>query len=139
MRVTARVPDVGQRVVVNPVLFPKRDFMAILNYLVKLVTRTFMPELSRNMESEGTFDFTDPQSTQGAVDLSRFIQVEDNGSDVTIISFAGMAVLFAGMPQFEFRNMLKEDRNNYNLIFLRDPYGTGYFRQHNGGGNGADF
>ncbi|MBL7648101.1 MAG: hypothetical protein JNK74_18105 [Candidatus Hydrogenedentes bacterium] len=139
MRLTARVPDVGQRVFVNSVLFPKRDFMAILNYLVKLVTRTFMPELSRNMESEGTFNFNDPQSAQGDVDLSRYIQVEDNGSDVTIVSFAGMAVLFAGMPQFEFRNMLKEDRNNYNLVFLRDPYRTGYFRQPDGGGDGADF
>lgn len=139
MRVTARVPDVGQLVVVNPVLFPKRDFMAILNYLVKLVTRTFMPELSRNMEAEGTFDFTDPQSAPGTVDLSRFIHVEDNGSDVTIVSFAGMAVLFAGMPQFEFRNMLKEDRNNYNLVFLRDPYRTCYFRQPDGRADGVDF
>jgi hypothetical protein len=136
---TARVPDVGQRVVVNPVLFPKRDFMAILNYLVKLVTRTFMPELSRNMEAEGAFDFADPQSAQGTIDLSRFIHVEDNGSDVTIVSFAGMAVLFAGMPQFEFRYMLKKDRNNYNLVFLRDPYRSCYCREPNGGPDGANF
>ena len=113
--------------------------MAILNFFVKLVSRVFMPELSKNMEAEGAFDFTDPEGAPGAYDLSRFIHVEDNGSDVTIVSFAGMAVLFAGMPQFEFRNMLKEDRNNYNLVFLRDPYRTCYCRHPNGEGDGANF
>lgn len=111
--------------------------MAILNFLVKLVSRIFMPELSRNMEVEGTFDFSEEDAA--GQDLSRFIHVEDNGSDITIVSFAGMAVLFAGMPQFEFRNMLKEDRNNYNLVFLRDPYRTCYFRQPNGQADGIEF
>lgn len=116
--------------------FPHWVLMAIINAAIKFLSRVFMPELSKNMEAEGTFEFTGELSEQ---DLSRFIQVEDNGSDVTIISFAGMAVLFAGMPQFEFRNMLKEDRNNYNLVFLRDPYRTCYFRQPDGSPNGVEF
>lgn len=141
---TENRPVVCAEHVLSPLIARRRpgavlESMAILNFFIKLVSRVFMPELSKNMATEGAFNFTDPDAAPGEIDLSRFIHVEDNGSDVTIVSFAGMAVLFAGMPQFEFRNMLKEDRNNYNLVFLRDPYRTCYFRQPNGDSDGANF
>ena len=113
--------------------------MAFLNFFIKLLSRIFMPSLARSMEQEGTFDFTDPGISSGDFDRSQFIQVEDNGSDVTIVSFAGMAVLYAGMPQFEFRQMLKENDNNYNLVFVRDPRRAGYFEHPTGGPGGIDF
>ncbi|MCF6286515.1 MAG: hypothetical protein L3K26_15170 [Candidatus Hydrogenedentes bacterium] len=113
--------------------------MAILNFIVKLVSRIFMPGLAKNMAEEGTFDFTTPGGTEGDFDRSKFIQVEDKGSDITIVSFAGAAVLFAGMPQFEFRKMLNENENNYNLVFVRDPRRSAYFEHPHGGPGGVEF
>jgi len=114
-------------------------YMAILNFFIKLASRIFMPGLARNMAAEGTFDFTGPDGAGCDFDRSQFIQVEDNGSDVTIVSFAGAAVLFAGLPQFEFRQMLKENDNNYNLVFVRDPRRSAYFEHPRGGPGGIEF
>jgi hypothetical protein len=113
--------------------------MAILNFFIKLASRIFMPTLAKNMAEEGTFDFTESGAPGSELDRSEFIQVEDNGSDVTIVSFAGAAVLFAGLPQFEFRQMLKENDNNYNLVFVRDPRRSAYFEHPNGGPGGIEF
>ena len=112
--------------------------MAILNSMIKLLSRIFLPSLAKSMAEEGTFDFTSPDG-EGTFDRSKFIQVEDKGSDVTIVSFAGAAVLFAGMPQFEFRKMLNENENNYNLVFVRDPRRSAYFEHPKGGPGGIEF
>lgn len=113
--------------------------MSILNFFIKLASRIFMPDLAKNMAHEGTFDFTESGAPGDTLDRGRFIQVEDNGSDVTIVSFAGAAVLFAGLPQFEFRQMLKENDNNYNLVFVRDPRRSAYFEHPEGGKGGLEF
>jgi len=113
--------------------------MSVRNFIIKLVSRIFMPGLAKSMAEEGTFDFREPDGADGDIDRSQFIQVEDNGSDVTIVSFAGAAVLFAGLPQFEFRQMLKENDNNYNLVFVRDPRRSAYFEHPRGGAGGIEF
>lgn len=113
--------------------------MAFVNFIIKLVSRIFMPSLAKNMADDGAYDFKSPEGGPGDFDRSPFIQVEDNGSDVTIVSFAGAAVLFAGLPQFEFRQMLKENDNNYNLVFVRDPRRSCYFEHPQGGPGGIDF
>tara|TARA_R110001592_G_scaffold37183_1_gene124196 strand:- start:146 stop:1075 length:930 start_codon:yes stop_codon:yes gene_type:complete len=113
--------------------------MAIRDFILKLVSRIFMPGLAKSMAEEGSFNFRSPDGSAGDFDRSPFIQVEDNGSDVTIVSFAGAAVLFAGLPQFEFRQMLKENDNNYNLVFVRDPRRSAYFEHPQGGPGGIDF
>jgi pimeloyl-ACP methyl ester carboxylesterase len=48
------------------------------------------------------------------------VEVDDRGSDVTIFTFAGLAVLYAGLPSFEFRRLLESAGDDYNLVFFRD-------------------
>ena len=90
------------------------------------------------MEQEGTFDFQEGGATR-VVDRSDYIEVEDNGSDVTIFSLAGMAVLFAGLPRYEFRRLLKENGNKYNLVFVRDTARAMYTKAPDGSDRGIAF
>lgn len=80
-----------------------------------------------------------PEDGGEAIDYGQYIQIEDNGADVTIVSFAGMAILFAGMPQFEFRRILRESAKGCNLVFVRDMRRTGYLEAPDGTATGADF
>ncbi len=109
----------------------------LLNATAKLLTRIVMPGLAKDMAREGHFDFRDPVT--GAFDRANFVEVEDNGADVTIISFAGMAVLWAGMPKFEFRKVLNETGIAANHIFVRDTQRACYFLGPDGAANGLDF
>lgn len=59
-------------------------------------------------------------------DSQQYMLVEDRGSDVTIFCFAGLAVLFAGLPTFEFRRLLKQHGDDYNLVFFRDIRRSAY-------------
>ncbi len=103
----------------------------IKNILFKWATRLFLPHLARHMEQEGTFDLD-----KCAED---YIHIEDCGSDKTIFCFSGMAVLFAGMPQFEFRRILKRHHKDFNLVFFRDTRRMGYYVAPDGSGNGLAF
>ena len=112
---------------------------AVANALIKLFIRLFFPGLAKDLATEGQFDFRDKTVSPEAVDPSDYLMVEDNGSDVTIISFAGMAVLYAGMPRFEFRKMLQDDRKPYNLIFVRDIHRSCYYMRPDGSSDGPAF
>jgi len=99
---------------------------SILNFFVKLFIRTFMPGIAKSLEEEGQFDFRQRPAGQDEPDLSLYIDVEDNGSDVTLICFAGMAVLYAAMPRFEFRKTLLTPGGRYNFIWVRDIHRSLY-------------
>ncbi len=116
----------------------QQESSVIRNFLIKLISRLFMPGIAKEMEREGQFDFQ-KRGPEEEYDYSQYIQVEDNGSDVTIVSFAGMAVLFAGMPQFEFRHMLKRAAKGCNLVFVRDLRRAGYCQAPDGTPTGLDF
>jgi hypothetical protein len=109
----------------------------IANSLYKWLARTFVSDVAKNMEREGTFDLNADEQLKGE-DLPHVL-VEDRGSDVTIFSFAGMAVLFAGLPVFEFRKLLKQNGADYNLVFFRDIRRSAYVMKPDGTAGGPDF
>ena len=78
------------------------------------------------MEEEGQFDFLDRMGGGCEVDASRYVELEDNGSSTTLICFAGMAVLYAAMPRFEFRKTLGDVGGVYNFVWVRDVHRSCY-------------
>lgn len=98
----------------------------LLDYFTRRIIRAFFPGIAQSLEHEGQFQLNDASSADGAIDLSQYIDVEDNGSDTTIICFAGMAVLYAAMPKFEFRKTLTVSGDTYNFIWVRDVYRAFY-------------
>ncbi|HOZ49049.1 MAG TPA: hypothetical protein PLO37_09500 [Candidatus Hydrogenedentes bacterium] len=98
----------------------------LLNAFVKLFIRMFLPGIARSLEEEGQFDFQDKTGGQAGTDPSLCLSVEDNGADTTVICFAGMAVLYAAMPKFEFRKTLLDVGGHYNFIWVRDVHRSLY-------------
>lgn len=119
-------------------LLPTSETPVIFNAFLRFAARLFMPGIAREMAREGQMDFR-KQGADREYDLGNYIRVEDNGSDTTIIAFAGMAVLFAGMPQFEFRSILKKAGQGCNLIFVRDTRRAGYCEAPDGTPTGLQF
>jgi len=74
----------------------------VLQKVVIKFLEVFMPGAASAIKTEGQFSMTD-HGHAGTLEPSTYIDVEDNGADVTLVSFAGMAVLYAAMPKFEFK------------------------------------
>lgn len=87
----------------------------------KVVTGALMPDLNKQMAMEGLFDA--PTTASGTLE---HVLVEDNGADVTVFSFSGFDILFAGQARFEFRNALQGLGQNANFVFIRDIQRTGF-------------
>ena len=104
------------------------------NMLFRWVARIFVPDVAANMAREGTMNTDAPDSAD-----EQFMVVEDNGSDVTVFCWAGMAVLFAGMPAFEFRKLLVDQGDRFNLVFFRDLRRIGYMEKPDGSDGGVEF
>jgi len=113
--------------------------MGIANSFVRVFIRVFFPGFARDLKQEGQFDFRPKLVPLDAVDLSDYIEVQDNGSDITVVSFAGMAVLYAGMPRFEFRKVLEHGGSRYNFVFVRDIHRCCYFVTPDGSSDGTVF
>jgi len=104
------------------------------NLIFRWVTRLFLPDLAKQMEREGTL------AVDGAAEQAPpYVQVEDHGGDVTLFCFSGMAVLFAGLPSFEFRKLLSKHALKYNLVFFRDIHRLGYQATPDGQPGGVAF
>ncbi|MBI5093960.1 MAG: hypothetical protein HZB26_16155 [Candidatus Hydrogenedentes bacterium] len=97
---------------------------SLRNAIFKGAARLFVPGLAEQMRREGTLDLHEANPAKN--DELEHITVEDRGSDVTIFAFSGLAVLFAGMPTYEFRSLLLDGDHNYNLVFFRDLRRMGY-------------
>jgi hypothetical protein len=108
------------------------------NAIVRALFRVFFPGVAKNMEDEGQFDFRNKENGR-CLDASLYIDVEDNGSDVTVICFAGMAVLYSAMPKFEFRKTLLSAGGKYNFIWVRDIHRSMYDLAPDGSGSGYGF
>lgn len=104
------------------------------NLIFKWSARLFLPHLAKQMEREGFFSYP-----SGPVEDEDYVHVEDRGGDVTIVCFSGMAVLFAGLPRFEFRRLLRKGLKEANLVFFRDLSRMGYCLAPDGKGDGAVF
>lgn len=99
----------------------------------KVVTGAFMPELNKQMAMEGLFE----ENPTGAA--AEHLLVEDNGADVTVFSFSGFDVLFAGQARFEFRNAMRGLGERANYVFIRDVLRTGFHAAPDGQNNGPAF
>lgn len=87
----------------------------IKNFGYRFGMRLFMPDLAREMKTEGLFDLPTDDVPTGD-----FIKVENNGADLTIFAFSGLDVLFAGLPRFEFQRVLRQLGKEANFVFMRD-------------------
>jgi hypothetical protein len=99
--------------------------------LFRVTTRIFLPGLADKMEQEGTFNMF--EGARETCDLDDYFIVDDRGADITVFAFAGMDVLFAGEPRFEFRRQLSSLDQPFNMVYIREmrrmlyhvcPYGT---------------
>lgn len=82
----------------------------------------------------------DANARMFATESSDHVLVENHGSDRTIFSFAGGALLYAGVPAFEFRKMLSQaGRGAYNLVFFRDVSRLSYHVRPDGAPGGLEF
>ncbi|MBI1319054.1 MAG: hypothetical protein GC168_08910 [Candidatus Hydrogenedens sp.] len=102
------------------------------NRVTKAIVGVVMPDLAKQMDAEGLFT----EEGQASRD---YLVVEDNGADVTIFSFSGFDVLYAGLARFEFRNVLQRLGRKANLVFVRDVHKTGFHVRPDGGPGGLEF
>ncbi|OHB84628.1 MAG: hypothetical protein A2V98_16840 [Planctomycetes bacterium RBG_16_64_12] len=105
----------------------------ILDKIFRLSSRLLAPKLAREMQRDGRLQLTDFSQE----DIENFIEVDNRGSDVTIFSFAGLAVLFSGLPSYEFKRTLRE--KDYNLVFIRDIRRLCYHVTPDGQAGGLEF
>ena len=110
--------------------------------ILKLLIRISPPGIAstaRSLYEEWHFDLPKKGIGQEAIDPSLYIKVEDNGSDTTLISLAGMAMLYAGMPKFELRKTLQNLGGHYNFMWVRDIHRYNYAVAPDGSSNSLDF
>lgn len=72
-------------------------------------------------------------------DPAQIIEVRDRGSEVTVVSFAGIAALHGGMVNFEFTEILRRFAFEPNIVFVRDPLCSCYHLRPDGSGGGLDY
>lgn len=111
----------------------------ILNAVVRLFIRVCLPGIAKSLKEEGQFDFRDKAAGTEGIARATYIDVEDNGVDVTLVCFAGMAALYAAMPKFEFRRCLTDNRSSYNFVWVRDVHRASYDLAPDGSPNGFAF
>ncbi len=111
-----------------------RGFMARAEALItRWTVGLIMPDLAKQMQAEGLFD-------KPATDaVPEYMVVEDNGADITIFSFSGFDVLYAGFARFEFQRVLKQIGCRANLVFIRDPNRMGFHVTPDNQPNGLSF
>lgn len=111
---------------------------ALKERAARFIIRRFVPkEVVDAIESEiATGMFTENARTEA---LPEHLLIEDRGSDTTVFSFAGGALLFAGQPTFEFRKLLTTHGDDFNLVFMRDIHRLAYHLRPEGGGGGLEF
>lgn len=72
-------------------------------------------------------------------DPGQVIEIRQRGSDVTVVSFAGIAALHGGMVNFEFTELLRKLSWEPNVVFVRDPLCACYHLRPDGSPGGLDY
>jgi hypothetical protein len=103
------------------------------NRVTRWAVGLFMPDLAKQMDAEGLFK----KKAEG--DKPEYMVVEDNEAEVTIFSFSGFDVLYAGFARFEFQRVLQQLGCKANLVFIRDPNRTGFHATPENGLGGLEF
>ena len=92
--------------------------------LFRWATRLVSPKIAERMDQEGAFRLYWDLSK--AVKESDFVRLVDRGADVTVFCFSGLAVLYLGMPSYEFRTILPKSSAACNFVFIRDLFRMQY-------------
>lgn len=69
----------------------------------------------------------------------QILEVRDRKSDLTVVSFAGIAALHGGMVNFEFTELLRKFAFEPNVVFVRDPLCSCYHLRPDGSPGGLDY
>lgn len=72
-------------------------------------------------------------------DPGQVIEIRQRGSEVTVVSFAGIAALHGGMVNFEFTELLRKLAWEPNVVFVRDPLCACYHLRPDGTKGGLDY
>lgn len=72
-------------------------------------------------------------------EIASYVEVEDRGADVTVFAYTGLAALFAGLPAFEFRSLLRGSGLDFNIVCFRDIRRYSYHLTPEGQPGGLDF
>lgn len=109
--------------------------------IFRVATRLFLPDLARQMREEGTFHLR-TEDPVASLEEADFMYTEDNGADVTIVTFTGPDILYMGHSRHHLMGVIKRAARRFggaNLIFLRDPQRVGFMLRPDGGQDGFDF
>ncbi len=71
--------------------------------------------------------------------VPKHVLVEDCGADTTLFFFSGLARRLGGVSIFEFRRLLKDSGQPFNLVFFRDVHSMAYQLQPDGAPGGMEF
>lgn len=72
-------------------------------------------------------------------DPGQVIEIRQRGSEVTVVSFAGIAALHGGMVNYEFTELLRKLSWEPNVVFVRDPLCACYHLRPDGTPGGLDY
>ena len=109
----------------------------MLNNITRAVMRMIMPDLAKQMEAEGVFNFTN--ATKAKEEDRNYLHVVDRGADVTVFVFSGIDVLYAGLARFEFQSLFRKVGRDFNLAFFREVSRTAYHLMPDGKPGGLEF
>ncbi len=102
------------------------------DFVYRAALKIFLPHLARSTEQDARSSLFNDEGRD-------YVAVEDRGADTTIFSFAGGAMLYAGMPAFEFRKMLAQAGGDCNRVFFRDASRLSYHLTPTGEPGGLEF
>ena len=92
--------------------------MEMINVVYKWVLRLLMPKEAERMEKDGVLDM--PTFTGDMPAAEDYLEVFDQGADITVFAYSGLDAMFAGQPRFEFRGIFRRLKPKCNLVCFRD-------------------
>lgn len=111
--------------------------MGLVNVAYKWVLRLLMPKEAERMAREGALDI--PSFTGDMPGAEDYLEVHDEGADITVFAYSGLDAMFAGQPRFEFRKVFKGLDVKCNLVCFRDLRRLCFHVAPDGSTTGLDF
>ena len=75
----------------HPQAWDRTKEIPVKDFVYRAALRIFLPHLARSTAQEARSSLFNEEGCE-------YVSVEDRGADTTIFSFAGAAMLYAGMP-----------------------------------------
>lgn len=105
----------------------------------RLIGRSLRSLSARMLPLIAYFTLVFGRKRPAPADAVQILEVRHRGSDLTVVSFAGIAALHGGMVNFEFTELLRRFSCEPNLIFVRDPICSCYHLRPDGSVGGLDY